>query len=223
MIQPPLIVFARAVEIGFAESEAGEDALGLRFDLVAAELGVLAQRVVIFLGVGLAGARAVGKDAHEPPMLRRDGAGQFEHGLVAARGRFLRQIADGRVLVDDHGAAVGLGRAEDDGEKGRLARAVRPDQRDAFPEIDAQGNVFKKRARAEALADFGQGKHKRASLTRSAGQQQALATSWRVSLRPDPDYSPPFPRNFISRRPKLRDGDDLGNEIASARRIAFPA
>ena len=65
-------------------------------------------------------------------VLRRDGAGEFEHGLVAARGGFLRQVADGGVLVDDDGAVIGLGRAEDDGEEGRLARAVGPDQRDAF-------------------------------------------------------------------------------------------
>ena len=46
-----------AIEIGFAKGEAAQDALGLRLELVAAELGVTAQRVVVFLGVGLARAR----------------------------------------------------------------------------------------------------------------------------------------------------------------------
>ena len=45
-----------------------------------------------------------------------------------------------------------------------LPRAVRPDQRDPLPEIDTQGDVLEKRARAKAFRDFRQGKHKRASI-----------------------------------------------------------
>ena len=87
-----------------------------------------------------------------------------QHRLVAGRRRFLREVADGGVTIDHHRTAVGLGRAENDGEQGRLAGAIGPDQRDPFPEIDAQGDVFKEGARAEAFADFSQGKHKRATL-----------------------------------------------------------
>jgi len=46
----------RAVEIGFAEGEAAEEALGLGLELKRAEFGKAALRFVVFLGVGLAGA-----------------------------------------------------------------------------------------------------------------------------------------------------------------------
>ena len=94
--------FGGTMEIGFAEGEAGENALGLRLVLVTAELGIAAEGVVVFLGVGAAGAGAVGENAHEPAVLGGDGDGEFENGLVAARGGFLREVADGGVLVDDN-------------------------------------------------------------------------------------------------------------------------
>jgi len=153
-----------AIEIGFAKSQAAEDALRLRLVLVTTELRVPAERVVIFLRVSLSRAGAFGEDAHELAVLLGDGAGEFQHRFVAAGRRFLRQIPDGSVLIDDDGPGVGLAGAQDNGEESRFARAVRADQRDPLPEIDTQGNVFKERARAVAFADFGQGKHKRSMI-----------------------------------------------------------
>ena len=161
-----------AVEVGLAEGEAAEDALGFRLELVAAELRVLAERVVGLLGIGRASARTIGEDAHELAVLRRDGAREFKDGLVAGGGGFLRQVAERGVLVEDDAAGVGLAGAEDDGEQRRLARAVRADQRDALAEVDAQRHLFKEGACAKAFADIGQGKHKRPSVLREGGRRE---------------------------------------------------
>jgi hypothetical protein len=121
----------RAVKIGFAEGEPAQDALRLRFKLVSPSS---AKRPCAswYSSVSVCPFARLRKDALQLGVLRRDGGGQFEHGFVAGRGRFLRQVTERRVAVDDHRPVVGFRRAEDDREQRRLARAVRPDQRDAL-------------------------------------------------------------------------------------------
>jgi hypothetical protein len=176
MIQPPLIVLA------FAKGEAAEDALGLGFELIGAELGVFPLRLVILLGVGVAGALAFAQDGLEPPVLGRDRGGELEHGFIAGRRGFLRQVTERGVAIEHHAAGVRLGRAQDDGEKRRLARAVRTDQRDALAHVNGKRHIFEQRARAEAFANLGQGQHERGSLRAVTRARKVAANRKRCGL-----------------------------------------
>src|SRR6185312_477032 len=59
--------------------------------------------------------------------------------------------------VDEHGARVGVENAREDLERGRLARAVRSDERDALTALDAQRHAVDgangPRSRREQIGD----------------------------------------------------------------------
>ena len=76
---------------------------------------------------------------------------QLEHGLVADRRGFLRQMADRRLRSTRHFARVRRVAPEDEREERGLARAVRADQPDAVLAVDLQRHVLEQHAVAERL------------------------------------------------------------------------
>ena len=75
--------------------------------------------------------------------------GDFENRFIAGRFAFLRQIADARAADERHVARVRLLLAEDDFEQRGFARAVRPDDGDAFAGLERERNVVKQFASAK--------------------------------------------------------------------------
>ena len=74
----------------------------------------------------------------------------------------LRQMAHHRPFVALHRAGVRLPLLEDDGEQRGLARAVRPDQRDAVAIIDVQRRVLKQSPPAKGYLKITNGEHEKA-------------------------------------------------------------
>ena len=158
MTQPPLNSRAWPVEIFFAKAEAGQDLFRLRFELIAAEfVETIVHIVVDFLDV-IRRDVMVGIPGHDDPAqlgeFRRDGRGQFEHGFIADRRAFLRQIAEHDIAFLHDLAGVRLFLAEDDGKERGLPRAVRTDQPDAVLAVQLQGHVVEQNPSAVGLADF---------------------------------------------------------------------
>ncbi len=101
--------FGLLVMVGLAETEAGQDFLGARL-----ERPVDVVIVVVFRDELLAAG------------------GDREHGFLADRRAFLRQVAEIRPALPLDGALVGLFLAEDQVEQRGFARPVRPDQAEAI-------------------------------------------------------------------------------------------
>jgi len=142
-----------------AEGEAGEDALGLGFELVAFELdeafGGGEAPGCVRVGMGAEG----GVDFLE---LGGDRGGELDDGFLADGGALLREVADAEAALGFHLALVGFGLAEEDGKEGGLARAVRPDQADAVAAVEAEGKAGEKDFGAVAFAKLGDGEHEAA-------------------------------------------------------------
>ena len=95
----------RAIEIGFAKSESGEDPFRFWFELPAAVLVKNMERIVIgrvVTGLSDPGCSCFVLLDHflRVHQLGRNGEGKFEHGFVSGGGGFLRKKSDGCVLLD---------------------------------------------------------------------------------------------------------------------------
>ena len=87
------------------------------------------------------------------PNLPQAGFGIGECRGEAVEIRLLRQIADQRAGLHEHGAAIGLDQACCDLEQGRFARAVAPDQRHPLARRNAEFRRSQKRRAAEGECD----------------------------------------------------------------------
>lgn len=147
------------VKITLAEGQAGEDALGLGFQGVAAQGGKLTHGFVVGVALRIASGLALGDDA--PPLreLRGGGRGEFEDALLCHGRGLLREVADGGVALAAHAAGIGLDLAENDGEEGGFARAVGADKGDAVGALDLCADVLKKDLRPVGFGDAVDGDH----------------------------------------------------------------
>ena len=75
--------------------------------------------------------------------------GDFENGFITCRFTFLRQITDARAADERYVARVRVLLAKDDFEQRGFARAVRPDDGDAFAGLQRERNVVKQFASAK--------------------------------------------------------------------------
>src|SRR5437762_12424036 len=111
----------RAIEISFAKSESGQDAFGFRFELLAAVLIKNMERImisrVISLLLMIMIVLVIGDHVLRVDKFWRHGESQFEHGLIAGSGGFLRKKSDGRVLLDRDCSVIGRNLATDQREQ----------------------------------------------------------------------------------------------------------
>ena len=168
---PAAAHFARGpLEVALAETQAGENLLGLRFEPVAAQLVEAVMHIVVnFLRMQRLD-RVIRfprlDDAAQLHEIRRDGRGEFNHSFVAGHRGFLRQVTERDAALTAHLAIIRRFRAEDDGKERGLPRAVRTDQPDAVLAIHLQRGLGEQNLPAVRLADAGKSQHEGAESTR---------------------------------------------------------
>ena len=113
----------RAIEISFAKSESGEDALCFWFELPPAVLVKNMERIVIGrVGTGISdpGYSCFVLLDHflRVHKLRRNGESKFEHGFVSGGGGFLRKKSDRCVLLDRDRPLIGRDITEEERKQG---------------------------------------------------------------------------------------------------------
>ena len=147
------------VEVALLEAEAVEHFLGLRFDLGIAEGVEFRVRLEVLGNVDGAGLLEFAQPGFEPGDFADASGGDLEDGLAAGGLALLGQVADHGPLVALDRAGVGLIVTEDDGEEGRLPRAIRPDQRDALAVVHLHRGVLEERAAADGFPEVSDGEH----------------------------------------------------------------
>ena len=161
---PPENVDERALEVGRREAEVARD----RVEPLAP--GVAARVLEPGLGLGVAPERrrlvvAGGHRLLEParaPARRRSGRprprgrSRGARRALSAGGRWSWSAMRVPFAMREL-AAVELGLAVQDPEQGRLARAVRPGERDSVPAPDLEGDPVEERVAGELLAEVGCG------------------------------------------------------------------
>ena len=85
----------------------------------------------------------------------RDRTGEVQHAFVPGGRTFLGEKAVIGTAFPGDGAGIRRLGAENYGEQGGLARAVRADQTDAISTVELEGGVFKQDATAEGFRDLG--------------------------------------------------------------------
>ncbi len=148
-----------AVEVALAERQAAEDLFRFRLEHMAAELVEPRQRVVIGRFVALAPRLVEEDDPLDLPHLGRRRGRQLEDRLVADRRRLLGEEAEGPPPFEGDRPVIGEILPEDQGEKGRFPRPIRPDETDPLPLVDLEGDVLEKRPGAERFADLRKREH----------------------------------------------------------------
>ena len=137
----------RLVEVLDGKSQAAQDLLRPRLELVAAQalVAVLRRAVALQQRVLLVALRHLGYlalhllDASLEALDLHGGVHDLaERALLAREVSLLLQVADGRVARERHGALVRLLQPHHDLEERGLARAVGPDQAPALPRVQLQ-------------------------------------------------------------------------------------
>jgi len=147
-----------AVVVGLAKGEPGEDPPGPRLDLVASDLAVAGDRLVV-VRVEPTGPLGRPDTGAKGGVLRGDSHSDLQHGLLSQRRRLLGQVADADAFLPHDPALVRLVLAEQEGKQGRLARAVRADEGRPFPGFEVEGRVLEENLRPEGLVDAGHLQH----------------------------------------------------------------
>ena len=141
--------FGFAVEIGIAEGKAAEDLFGSGFELPSTEFGEGVEGLVIFGVFESAGGFVAFDGLLDAGHFWGGGAGKFENGLVACRGRFLGQKAHGDIFFKGDATIVWAGVAEDQGKEGGFAGSVGADEADPIFAVDLEGDIAEKGAPCE--------------------------------------------------------------------------
>ena len=140
----------RTLEVRRAERQSRQDALGFGLELPAVVLVENAEGFVVFGGIFWRGFQ----DALGFGQFRRDGAGEFQHRLVARRSALLREVADGGCAFERDPAFVSRSLAQDQRKERRFARAVGADQSHSVATVHLKRGVFKKDAAAKTFAEL---------------------------------------------------------------------
>ncbi len=149
------------VEVGLLEAEAGEDLLGLGFELVAVEV------VELVLGLGEVRMRVVSLGlvfahrAQDADHFRGDAHGDLDDRFIGRFARLLRQVSGDGVFVALDGAFVRAVLVEDHAEERGLAGAVRADERDALAPVDGHLRLAQQGSAAEGLGKLFDREHAR--------------------------------------------------------------
>ena len=145
-----------AVVVRFAEGQAGEDAFGFGFEVVAVVFEKDIMRLVVLGGVFVGKLAQCGVGGGHRWC---DARGELQDGFVAGRRAFLWEEADGASALETNRAFVGCVFAQDEREERGFSGAVCSDQADAVAGIDLQRGVREKGAAAEGFGDLGDGEH----------------------------------------------------------------
>ena len=153
-------VLGGLVEVLDGKPEAAQDGAGAAVELVAAQAleAVLGVAVLLEKGVELIALRRVGNlglelgDAlAEAADLRCRGLDLLERGLVTGQLCLLLEVAHRGALLKAHGSLVWGLHSHDDLEKGRLAGAVRPNERPTLAGVELQRGALVEGASAKGL------------------------------------------------------------------------
>jgi hypothetical protein len=150
MTQPPEN-FGGFVEVLLFEAEAGEDFLGLRFELIAVEVGELV------LGLGEVRMRMVAlglvfaHGAEDADHFRGDAHGDLDDGFIGGLAGFLREVSGDGVFVALDGAFIGAVLIENHAEERGFPGTVGADEGDAFAPVDGHLGLAEQGAAAEGL------------------------------------------------------------------------
>ena len=145
-----------AVEVRLAEGQAGEDAFGFGFEVVAVVFEEHIVRFVVLGGVFVGKLPQCGVGGGHRWC---DARGELQDGFVAGRRAFLWEEADGASALETNRAFVGCVFAQDEREERGFSGTVCSDQADAVAGIDLQRGVREKGAAAEGFGDLGDGEH----------------------------------------------------------------
>ncbi len=157
-------------------------------------LQALAHQVAGLDGPGQPGLPAAGQAAEGRQMRGEAQRHQALHGDRPLRPRVLRQVgppprqrpavdAGQRRAVERHLARIGLDQPGQDGEQGRLARPVRPDQGDEPAALQVEGDVVDDRAAVAPDADVGGGEPAHGATFRSRTTSQKKNGAPRSAVR----------------------------------------
>ena len=149
------------VEVVLFESEAGEDFLGLGFELIAVEMGelVLGFREVRVTVIALRFILAHG--AQDLGHFRSDAHGDLDDRFIGGFAGFLGEVAGDGVFVALDGAFVGRVLIEDHAEERGFASAIGADEGDALAPVDGHFRLAEKSATAEGLGKLFDREHAR--------------------------------------------------------------
>ena len=151
----------RPVEVGVGEPEPAHDGARAVAPVVAAgvlEAGLYPRVAAEHRGVVVAGRHRLLEAAQL--LLERDEVGGaredvLAQGQLAVERRALVVERDPRALLEHDLARLQGGLARDRPQQRRLARAVRPGERDAVAPLDLERDVLEQHVRAELLAEAG--------------------------------------------------------------------
>jgi hypothetical protein len=158
-----------ALDLSGAKAEPGQDGLGARAELVAAQLLVAGlhlavagdDRVEVLVGLGHAGLEGGQLDA-QGGGLAGAGHGLGQHRAAARVAGVLAEVADGEPAGPLDVAGVRRFLADDEPEQRGLAGAVGADQADLLTRVELERGVDEQELRAVLLADVGERDHGRA-------------------------------------------------------------
>ena len=146
------------VKIFRMKSEPAEYLLGLGFEVVAFEFGKFFLGIQSFLAVWV---RILSQSFQGLGEFGGGGGGKFKHGLLTGRGTLLRQVSDPGAALPFNLSLFLFFLSQKNREEGGLPGTVGTNQSHLLTPHHPQGNFPKENFRAEALADVGEGEHRK--------------------------------------------------------------
>ena len=152
------------VEILLPETQSRQDLAPLRFELEPVHEGELVLGFGVFLRIESVCRLVLAHDPLHFPHLGRNGGRDLKDGVFARITGLLGKIADVGILIAFHFPGTGHLIAEDDLEKGRFARPVGADQRNALTPVDGQISLLEERPPTVGHGQLAYGQHVRGAI-----------------------------------------------------------